>query len=58
MPAAFPVTGNTMNYASVVFLGGILVSMIWYIVWGRKNYKGPPITDEDEINRRSSILVS
>lgn len=44
-----------MNYASAVFVGGTLCSVIWYFVWGRKNYRGPPTTD-DAVMRRSSII--
>jgi hypothetical protein len=45
-----------MNYASVVFIGGTLVSGIWYMVWGRKNYQGPPAKAEEVERRRSSIV--
>lgn len=31
-----------MNYASVVFVAFTSISIIWYVVWGRKNYSGPP----------------
>jgi len=47
MPVSLPVDSATMNYASVVFFGGTMVSAIWYIVWGRKNYQGPPVKAED-----------
>jgi amino acid permease (GABA permease) len=46
MPTTIPTTPETMNYASVVFVFAILVSGIWYWVWGHKNYAGPP-THED-----------
>jgi amino acid transporter len=43
MPSAVPVVDPAlMNYASVVFFGFSLISVIWYIVWGKKNYRGPP----------------
>merc|ERR1711939_386938 len=51
-----PVTAETMNYASVVFVGGTLASIIWYLVWGRKHYRGPPTQDDDILRRRSSII--
>ncbi|KAJ5555740.1 hypothetical protein N7535_008173 [Penicillium sp. DV-2018c] len=41
MPVTLPVTVETMTYASVVFVGFITLSMIWYMVYGRKNYRGP-----------------
>jgi len=56
MPSYLPVTAQTMNYASVVFVGFIAISSAWYFIWGHKNYAGPP-TQEDAIleERRRSI---
>ncbi|KAK8045038.1 GABA permease [Apiospora rasikravindrae] len=34
---------ETMNYASVVFAAFASISLIWYFVWGRKHFSGPPI---------------
>ncbi|KAJ9604497.1 hypothetical protein H2200_011333 [Cladophialophora chaetospira] len=45
MPAALPVTEVTMNYASVVFVGFMFMSAVWYAVHARKVYKGPPESD-------------
>ncbi|KAF3019744.1 hypothetical protein E8E14_010164 [Neopestalotiopsis sp. 37M] len=42
MPSYIPVEAATMNYASVVFVAFTAVSIIWYVAWGRKHYKGPP----------------
>lgn len=50
-----PVTAETMNYASVVFVGGTSASLIWYFVWGRKHYQGPPT--QDDVLRRRSVIV-
>lgn len=36
MPAALPVTVVTMNYASVVFIGFMAISAVYYVVWGHK----------------------
>lgn len=48
MPTSATVTKDTMNYASVVFVGFVSVSGIWYLVWGQKNYIGPVLdTPED-----------
>lgn len=41
MPVALPVTPATMNYASVVFAGFMVVSAGWYWVSGRKTFVGP-----------------
>lgn len=43
MPTAIPVTPVSMNYASVVFMGFASISLIWYIISGRKNFTGPPV---------------
>jgi hypothetical protein len=32
-----------MNYASVVFAGFAAISIGWYFVRGRKDFKGPPV---------------
>lgn len=45
MPTALPVTQVTMNYASVVLVGFLVMSAIWYAVHARKAYKGPPESD-------------
>ncbi|EXJ84526.1 hypothetical protein A1O3_05195 [Capronia epimyces CBS 606.96] len=45
MPTALPVTEVTMNYASVVFVGFLVISAGWYVVYARKAYKGPPESD-------------
>lgn len=57
MPSYLPVPASGMNYASVVFVGGTLISAIWYFAWGRKNYQGPPAKEEAVIRRRSSMIV-
>ncbi|KAN0095828.1 Amino acid/polyamine transporter I [Hyaloscypha variabilis] len=45
MPTALPVTAITMNYASVVFVGFLAISAVWYFVYARRVYKGPPASD-------------
>jgi len=42
MPAYLPVTAETVNYAPVVFVGFVTIASVWYFVWGRKHYRGPP----------------
>lgn len=43
MPTTVPVIDPSLaNYAPVVFVGFTLISLGWYIAWGRKNYVGPP----------------
>ena len=43
MPVSLPVEAVTMNYASVVFAGFALISLVWFFVRGRKDFTGPPV---------------
>lgn len=36
MPTALPVTAVSMNYASVVFLGFLGISAVWYVVYAKR----------------------
>lgn len=47
MPTVIPVTKNSMNYASVVFVGFVAISAVWYGIWGRKHYVGPSLETLD-----------
>lgn len=58
MPSYLPTSPGTMNYGSAVFLGGTLISLIYYWAWGRKNYHGPPAKEEEVTRRRSSMIVA
>jgi len=55
MPTLKTVTLESMNYASVVFVGFVFIAAAWYIVWGYQNYRGPP-TDAVERDSDSSSL--
>ncbi|GAB7359478.1 hypothetical protein MBLNU230_g6124t1 [Neophaeotheca triangularis] len=60
MPSALPVDTESMNYASVVFVGGVFISAAYYFIRGRKHYAGPPTNDdspEEQERRRSSVGV-
>lgn len=46
MPAVIPVTAQTMNYSSVVLGGFITIASVWYLVYARRVYKGPPASAE------------
>lgn len=56
MPTAIPVTAKTMNYASVVFMGFASISVFWYIVRGRKTFKGPPVPTDVEREDHGEIV--
>jgi amino acid transporter len=43
MPVSLPVAPGTMNYASVVFAGFAMISLVWYFIRGRKTFTGPPV---------------
>ena len=44
MPTAVSgLSAETMNYASVVFVAFALISVVWYFVWGRRNFSGPAV---------------
>jgi amino acid transporter len=55
MPTTVPVTATLMNYASVVFVAFILIAGAWYIVWGKKNYQGPPTHEDTALETRRSL---
>ena len=40
-PPATPVTAVSMNWSVVVFMGGIIIGLVFYAVRGRKIYTGP-----------------
>jgi amino acid transporter len=58
MPTFLPVTPETMNYASVVFAGFFVIATLWYFVWGKKNYEGPPTHEEAVLEARRASIAS
>jgi amino acid transporter len=56
MPTAIPVTPTSMNYASVVFMAFAMISLIWYIIRGRKTFKGPPVPADLEAEQDGEIV--
>jgi choline transport protein len=48
-PQDTPVSANTMNYSIVVTGGVIILSSIWYVVWGHREYNGPVNELEEEL---------
>ena len=42
-PSDVPVHAGNMNY-TILVTGAVLVfSVLWYLAWGRRDYKGPVI---------------
>lgn len=58
MPTAIPVTAEFMNYASVVFFAFFIVATVWYFVWGKKNYAGPPAHEDAILEARRASVTS
>lgn len=48
-PPEIPVTGSSMNYCIVAFAIVLIISIIQWIVDGRKNYTGPKVEIEDHV---------
>ncbi|KAI9923607.1 hypothetical protein ASPWEDRAFT_183347 [Aspergillus wentii DTO 134E9] len=47
MPVSLPVDAESMNYASVVFAGFAAISLVWYVIYARKSFTGPPLAGDD-----------
>lgn len=45
-PPETPVSASTMNYSIVVTGGVIILSMVWYFIRGKNEYRGPLIDEE------------
>lgn len=58
MPSSLPVTAETVNYASAVFVGFVVVASAWYWIWGYKNYAGPPTHEDALLEHRLSVSVA
>lgn len=52
MPTSIPVTPSTMNYASVLFIFFAAISILWYIINGRRYFTGPPVHSVEEIHKK------
>lgn len=54
MPGALPVTDVSMNYASVVLVGFLAISAVWYFVYARKG-KFLPLPTFDQLLMNCSL---
>ena len=41
----YPTTESTMNYNSVILVGVVLLTTIWWFAWARRNYPGPKLAN-------------
>jgi len=55
-PTTKHVSPSTMNYASAVFACFALISIFWYVIRGRKNFTGPPVPSDVEIEHDVQII--
>ncbi|GAD95044.1 GABA permease, putative [Paecilomyces variotii No. 5] len=57
MPVSLPVTASSMNYASVVFAGFASISALWYFVYARKKFTGPPVAGDDRAREEAGVMT-
>jgi hypothetical protein len=50
MPVTLPVDPSSMNYASCVFAGFAVISVVWYFIRGRKAFTGPPVPADVDVS--------
>ena len=48
-PTILPVTAENMNYNCVLWGGVVLLSVVYYVVWGHKEFTGPIVELDDEV---------
>ncbi|KAH0103948.1 putative GABA permease, partial [Aureobasidium melanogenum] len=56
MPVTLPVDPSTMNYASVVFAGFAVISIVWYFIRGRKAFTGPPVPADVDVSSEVGVV--
>jgi len=57
-PNVLPLTKDNMNYASVITIGVVVLSLVWYALGGRKHYKGPVSNLPQAVKARDSDVNS
>ncbi|KAF7551722.1 hypothetical protein G7046_g7626 [Stylonectria norvegica] len=50
MPVSIPVDASTMNYASAVFAGFAGIAFVWYFLFARKHFTGPPVASNESFD--------
>ncbi|KIK97236.1 hypothetical protein PAXRUDRAFT_825124 [Paxillus rubicundulus Ve08.2h10] len=55
LPTVFPVSKDNMNYASVITVGVVVLSGIWYILSAHRHYHGPTSNLEVETKEKLDI---
>lgn len=55
LPTEFPVTKINMNYASVIVIGVIFLSGVWYVLGAHRHYHGPMSNLDAETKARLGL---
>jgi amino acid transporter len=55
LPTVFPVTKINMNYASVITVGVVFLSGVWYILSAHRHYHGPTSNLDSETKARLGL---
>ncbi|KIJ60931.1 hypothetical protein HYDPIDRAFT_42996 [Hydnomerulius pinastri MD-312] len=55
LPTVFPVTRENMNYASVITVGVVVLSGVWYILSAHRHYHGPTSNLDAETKAKLGI---
>ncbi|GLB44160.1 putative amino acid permease [Lyophyllum shimeji] len=58
LPTVRPVTPANMNYASVITVGVMVLSSLWYIIGAHKHYIGPQSNLQENSKSVDEIIVS
>ncbi|KAF8064061.1 APC amino acid permease [Lyophyllum atratum] len=58
LPTVLPVTPSNMNYASVITVGVMVLSGVWYMLGARKHYVGPQSNLHERDTSVDEVIVS
>lgn len=58
IPLSHPITAPTFNYSWVIMLGVVFCSLIWYVVYAHRHYKGPRSTMTPELLQKLGVVTS
>ncbi|WFD00665.1 polyamine transporter tpo5 [Malassezia yamatoensis] len=58
IPLSLPITAPTFNYSWVIMMGVLVLSIIWYLLYAHKHYKGPRSTLTPELLNKLGVVTS
>jgi hypothetical protein len=58
-PTVKPITALNMNYSSIITIGVVILSGIWYILGAHKHYAGPRpnVEHESALEESSEVMM-